>query len=81
MGIGRWPLPGRPKGGQKLSEISDTFPPAIIETTSPTLANWRVSLSPVPPHFSIKSSQEHSKAFLILLAVVLRMLISPASIR
>ena len=64
-----------------MSEISDTFPPGIIDKTSPILANGRASLSPVPPPFSIRSSQEHSKAVLILLAVVMRMLISPASIR
>lgn len=80
MGIGGWPLPGRPNGG-RMSEISDTFPPGIIDKTSPILANGRASLSPVPPPFSIRSSQEHSKAVLILLAVVMRMLISPASIR
>jgi hypothetical protein len=35
----------------------------------------------VPAHFSIKSSHEQPRAFLILLAVVMRMLISPASMR
>jgi len=36
---------------------------------------------PVPIHLSIKSSQEHPKAVLIIRAVVRRILISPASIR
>ena len=46
-----------------------------------TGASAGVDKAKIPPHFSIKSSQEHSKAVLILLAVVMRMLISPASIQ
>jgi hypothetical protein len=37
-----------------------------------------LGVTPVPPHFPIKSSHEHPKALLILRAVVMRMLISPA---